>query len=148
MNAKAIYLLSLGLMSSIGGFLIQLFGNFDSGLQTLLILIAIDYLTGLICALVFKKSCKSADGTFESKLCARGLIRKGCLLLVVIVGYRLDIVADTGGTIRNSVILFFIANEGLSIVENLGIMGVPLPTSIKNAFAALKSSDDDETKNK
>ena len=144
MNAKAIYVLSVGALSSIGGFLIQLFGNFDSGLQTLLILIGIDFITGILCSLVFKKSCKSADGTFESKLCSKGLIRKGCLLLVVIIAYRLDILAETGGTIRNTVILFFITNEGLSIIENLGLMGVPLPAVVKNAFAALKSKNDDD----
>lgn len=61
------------------------------------------------------------------------------MLLVVYVAVQLDTVANTGGYLRTAVILFFIANEGFSVIENLGIMGVPMPPAVKNAFAAIKS---------
>ena len=60
---------------------------------------------------------------------------------VLLVGYgavQLDVAANTDGYLRTAVILFFTANEGFSVFENLGIMGVPLPPAVKNAFAAMK----------
>ncbi|MDU7337595.1 MAG: phage holin family protein [Clostridium sp.] len=59
--------------------------------------------------------------------------------VVVYVAVQLDTVANTGGYLRTAVILFFIANEGFSIIENFGIMGVPMPEQVKDAFAAIKS---------
>ena len=105
---------------------------------------AVDYITGVVCALIWHKSPKSADGTFESKASIKGLFRKGAILLVVLVAYKVDLLAGTEGVTRTAVILFFCANDGMSIVENLGIMGVPMPPALKDAFAVLRQKSGDE----
>ena len=137
MTAKTIYYTALGGASAVGAVIANSLGGWDTGLQTLVILMAVDYVTGVLCALVWKKSPKSTDGAFESNASFRGLIRKMVILLCVLVACRVDVYTGTDMA-RDAVILFFIANDGLSIVENLGIMGVPIPPAIQNAFAALK----------
>ena len=137
MNAKLIYYSALAVLATVGATIAEAMGGWDTALQTLVILMAIDYVTGILCALIWKRSPKSADGTFESKASLKGLIRKGAILLVVYIAARLDLLMGTDVT-RLAVILFFIANDGFSIIENLGIMGVPLPEIVKNAFALLR----------
>ena len=137
MTSKTIYYTALGGASAVGAVIANSLGGWDTGLQTLVILMAVDYVTGVLCALVWKKSPKSTDGAFESNASFRGLIRKMVILLCVLVACRVDVYTGTDMA-RDAVILFFIANDGLSIVENLGIMGVPIPPAIQNAFAALK----------
>ena len=137
MTAKTIYYTALGGASAAGAVIANALGGWDTGLQTLVILMAVDYVTGVLCALVWKKRPKSTDGAFESNASFQGLLRKMAILLCVLIACRVD--AYTGTELaRDAVILFFIANDGLSIVENLGIMGVPIPPAIQNAFAALK----------
>ena len=106
-------------------------------LQTLCIIMALDYITGIACALIWKKSPKSANGAFESLASIKGLLRKGAMLAVVWVAFNVDKMAGTT-FLRDAVIMFFIGNDGLSIVENLGVIGVPLPGLVKNAFEILK----------
>lgn len=136
MNIK--YFSFLSALAVIGTVVTEAMGGWDYALQTLIICMVADYATGLLCALVWKKSTKSADGTFESKASFKGLIRKGAYLVIVLIAVRLDVVVGTGTICRTASILFFTANDGLSIVENLGIMGVPFPPFIKNAFAAMR----------
>ena len=146
-TAKGFYFSALTAFSAIGSFFATMFGGWDNFIETLIIFMAIDYIMGLLIALVWKKSQKSADGTFESNASLKGLLRKGAMLLLVYIAVRLDLVVGDGSYIRTAVILFFIANEGLSIIENLGIMGVPMPDVITNAFAAIKKkSDPQDTK--
>ncbi len=104
---------------------------------------AIDYATGLILAGVFKKSPKSCGGALESRAGLKGLCRKCGILLAVLVAYRLDI-AVGADYIRTSVIIAFIANEAISIIENIGLMGVPLPGAIKKAIEVLRSKNNIE----
>ena len=144
MNAKTIYYSALAVLATVGAGIAEALGGWDTALQTLVILMAIDYITGVLCALVWRKSPKSKDGTFESKASLKGLIRKGAILLTVYIAARLDTLMGTQIT-RTAVILFFVANDGFSIIENLGIMGVPLPTVIKNAFALLRKQAEPET---
>ena len=147
MTAKTIYYTVLGGASAAGAVIANALGGWDTGLQTLVILMAVDYVTGVLCALVWKKSPKSTDGAFESNASFQGLLRKMAILLCVLIAYRVD--AYTGTELaRDAVILFFIANDGLSIVENLGIMGVPIPPAIQNAFAALKGKAETTPENK
>ena len=113
-------------------------GGWDHGLETLILCMAADYITGLLCALVWKRSSKSADGSFESKASCKGLLRKGMYLVLVLIAVRLDAATHTGSACRTAVILFFTANDGLSVLENLGVMGVPFPKFIRDAFAAMK----------
>lgn len=139
MTAKTIYYTALGGISTAGALIADALGGWDTGLQTLVALMAVDYVTGVLCALVWKKSPKTTDGAFESKTSFKGLLRKMTVLLCVLVACRVD--GYTGTDLaRNAVILFFIVNDGLSIVENLGIMGVPIPPALKNAFEALKNN--------
>lgn len=137
MMTKTTYYGFLAAASAAGAVIAQYLGGWDTALQTLCIVMAIDYITGIICALVWHQSPKTADGAFESKASIKGLFRKMGILLAVLLGAQLDLLTGTQ-MVRNCVIMFFVANDGLSIVENLGIMGLPLPTGLKNAFEALK----------
>ena len=141
MNIKAVYYCAISFISIIGGTLAEFFGGWDYALQTLCIIMAADYISGIVCALVWKKSPKSADGCFESKASIKGLFRKAGILLAVLIAYKLDQMAGTQ-FIRTAAITFFIANDGLSVIENLGIMGLPMPAVIKNAFEALRQKSE------
>lgn len=147
MTAKTIYYTALGGASAVGAVIANALGGWDTGLQTLVALMAVDYVTGVLCALVWKKSPKSTDGAFESNASFQGLLRKMAILLCVLIACRVDVYTGTE-LARDAVILFFIANDGLSIVENLGIMGVPIPPAIQNAFAALKGKAETTPENK
>ena len=128
----------------IGSIVSSLFGGWSASLTTLLLFMAADYLTGLVVAAVFKKSPKTKTGSLESKAGFKGLCRKGMMLLFVLVAYRLDLVIGTD-YIRNAVIIAFIANELISLTENAGLMGVPLPAVRTNAIEILtKKSEESE----
>ncbi len=129
------------LIGVIGGWIASMLGGWDSALATLLIFMAVDYVTGLIVAGVFHRSQKSESGALESRAGWKGLCRKGATLLVVLVAYRLDIVIGSD-YIRNAVIIAFIANETISIIENAGLMGVPIPAIITKAIEVLKEKGD------
>lgn len=121
----------------IGSAIASAFGGWTTGLTTLVIFMAIDYVTGLIVAGVFHKSAKTETGTLESRAGFKGLCRKGAMLLVVLVAYRLDLAVGTT-YIKDAVIIAFIANETISIIENAGLMGVQIPDTIKNAIDVLQ----------
>ena len=140
---------ALCLLAIVGSFISKALGGWDSGLQTLIIFIAIDYITGVLVAAVWKKSNKSTFGALESKAGFKGLIRKGMILLVVLIGVQLDQILHLQSFCRTAIVLFFCGNEGLSIVENLGIMGLPLPDFIATKFELLKAKgnpDSNKTK--
>ena len=98
---------------------------------------AIDYVSGLIVAGVFHTSNKTNSGSLESRAGWKGLCRKCMTLLFVLVAYRLDLVIGTN-YIRDAVIIAFIANETISLVENAGLMGIPLPAVIIKAIDVLQ----------
>ena len=125
----------------IGSAIASAFGGWDAGLVTLIIFMAVDYLSGLLVAGVFHKSNKTDTGALESKTCWKGLCRKCMTLIFVLVAYRLDLVIDTS-YIRDAVIIAFIANELISIVENAGLMGLPIPPVIVKAIDALQKKAD------
>lgn len=122
----------------VGSFIASLFGGWSASLTTLMIFMAIDYLTGLVVAGVFHKSPKTASGGLESKAGLKGLVRKCTMLLFVLIGYRLDLAVGTT-YIRDGVCIAFIVNELISIVENSGLMGLPIPSVITNAIDVLKT---------
>ena len=128
----------------VGGFIASLFGGWDAALITLLMFMAIDYISGLIVAGVFHNSNKTETGTLESKAGWKGLCRKCMTLLFVLISYRLDLALNVN-YIRNAVIIGFMANELISIVENAGLMGLPLPAVIIKAVDVLtkKASESD-----
>ena len=123
-----------------GGFVAAMFGGWSDALITLIVFMSIDYATGLIVAGVFKKSKKSESGALESRAGFKGLCRKGVALLIVLVAVRLDIVMHTS-YIKDAVIIAFIANESISIIENARLMGIPVPNVIAKAIDVLKEKD-------
>lgn len=127
----------LTILGTAGAFIANLFGGWDAALTTLLIFMAIDYLLGLIVAAVFHKSNKSESGGLDSRAGLKGLLKKGMVLLIVLVAAQLDIVIG-GNFIRDGVVIAFIANETISIIENAGVMGVPIPAVITNAIDILQ----------
>lgn len=132
-----------GIIGVVGGGIAALFGGWDGALITLMIFMGIDYLTGLIVAGVFHNSQKTENGTLESRAGWKGLCRKGVTLLVVLVACRLDL-AIGANFIRDAVVIAFIANETISIVENAGLMGVPIPSVIVKAIEVLKEKTENE----
>ena len=129
----------------VGGFIANLFGGWDAALTTLVLAMAIDYASGLIVAGVFHKSKKTESGALESRAGWKGLCRKGMSLLIVLIGHRLDLAIGVN-YIREAIIIGFIANETISIVENAGLMGLPLPAVITKAIDVLTRKADATTK--
>lgn len=129
----------------IGSTIAALFGGWDAALVTLVIFMAVDYITGLLVAGVFHRSGKSESGALESYAGWKGLLKKGVTLLVVLVACRLDLLM--GSTfIRDAVIIAFIVNEVISITENAGLMGIRIPKVITGAIEVLKRKSEREEK--
>ena len=124
-----------------GGIIGALIGGWDSALTTLVLFMVIDYITGLIVAGVFKNSAKTESGALSSDVGIRGICKKGVMLLVVMVGYRVDLTMGTT-IIKDAVVMAFIGNELISFTENLGLMGVPLPKALSKAIEVLKNKED------
>lgn len=118
------------LISGITTGLIYLFGGFDVALQCLLVAIVLDYCSGIIKAFHTK--------TLSSQIGFRGLLKKVGYLLIVMLAVLIDRVTGNSGAIRTLVIYYFVANEGLSIIENLSVTNIPIPKVIKKALKTLK----------
>jgi toxin secretion/phage lysis holin len=121
----------------VGAGLAWAFGGWDSALMALLMCMAIDYLSGSIVALVFHNSNKSETGSYNSTYGLKGLCKKGLMLLFVLVAVQIDglLGADY---VRDAVCIGFCSNEVLSIVENLGLAGVPMPEAVVKALEQLQ----------
>ena len=128
----------------IGGFIAKCIGGWDESLFALILFMCIDYITGVMVAGVFHKSTKSESGALESNAGWKGLCRKCVTLFFVIVAHELDVVMHTD-YIRDAVIIGFLANEVISITENAGLMGVPLPKIIIKSIEVLKHKYDEKT---
>lgn len=123
-----------------GSFIAGLFGGFDASMVTLIAFMGVDYVTGLILAAV-RKSPKTDTGGLSSRIGLKGLAKKCVILMLVLVSARLDITLGTS-YIRDAVCIGFIANELLSIIENAGLLGVPMPQALKNAVEILQKKND------
>ena len=134
LNLKNILCTAIGI---VGTSVSQLFGGWSAALTTLIIFMGIDYISGVIVAGVFHKSTKSNTGGLNSLIGWKGLFRKGVTLAIVLVAYRLDLLIGTN-YIRDAVIIAFCSNELISIIENAGLMGIPIPTPITKAIEVLK----------
>lgn len=132
-------------IGAIGGLISAAFGGWDQALATLVIFMIIDYGMGITVAAVFHKSKKTANGALESRAGWKGLCRKCATLLFVLIAYRLDLAIGTH-YIRDAVIIGFMANELISIVENAGLMGLPLPDVIEDAVEVLTEKAKNEKK--
>ena len=116
--------------ASVGTLFIYLFGGWDIALQCLITAIVLDYISGLIKAYNTK--------TLSSKIGLKGLLKKVGILCIVILSVLLDRISGETGVIRTMVIYYFVANEGLSVLENLGEAGLPIPKFIKDALLNLQ----------
>lgn len=130
----------IGVTGIVGSAIANLFGGWSSDLATLLIFMGIDFITGLIVAGVSKTSNKSENGTLSSKVGFVGLAKKVITLFFVLIGYRLDLLMGID-YIKTAVVIAFIVNETISIIENAGLMGIPIPKPIMNAIDVLKEDN-------
>jgi len=142
-SARGIYYVMLAGLAAVGASISQYMGGWDGLTKLLVWVMGVDYLTGILCALIWHRSPKTETGGYESRAGFKGLIRKGAILLIVMIAAELDKMTSTNA-IRTAVILFFAANDGMSILENLGIMGVPYPPALKNAFEVLRKKSEDK----
>ena len=128
----------------LGATLSWMFGGFSTAFGVLIGCMAADYLCGLIVAGVFKNSPKSPSGALESRAGWKGLCRKGGTLAVVFLAAQLDKVVVGGSIVRDGVLIAYILNEAISITENIGLMGVPLPRPLVAAIDILKGKIESE----
>ena len=136
------------IIGAVGSFVANLFGGWTSDLETLMIMMGIDFAMGLLIAAIWKKSEKSKTGALSSWSAWKGLCRKGVSLLFVLIAHRLDLALGVN-YIRTAVIIGFIINELISITENAGIMGIPIPGVITKTIDMLKQrSEGDSSGNK
>ena len=133
----------IGVSGIVGSAITSLFGGWSSDLATLVIFMAIDFITGLIVAGITKTSEKSEKGSLSSKVAFEGLAKKVIILFFVLIGYRLDLLMGIN-YIKTAVVIAFIVNETISIIENAGLMGIPIPKPILNAIDILKEDKTDE----
>lgn len=130
----------------VGAMIANEFGGWDYGLTTLLIFMVIDYITGLLIAGVFHKSPKTETGTLESNAGWKGLCKKGVTLLMVLIAHHIDVMINSN-IIRDAVVIAFVTNETISILENAGLMGVPIPKILVNCIEVLKEKAGEDSEN-
>lgn len=123
-------------LATFGSFVANALGGWDAAMQVLVALMVADYVTGVLVAAVWQRSSKSATGALDSKAGFKGILKKCAILLLVWIGVLLD-QALGSAYVRTAVILFFIGNEGLSLLENIGLMGVPYPAFLQRMLEAL-----------
>lgn len=130
-------------LAAIGGCIAGIFGGFDTMMIVLMAFMVIDYVTGLVVAWM-GHSTKTENGHLDSKVGFVGLLKKVLMLMCVLVGALLDRAMGTDAAIfRSMIIWFYIANEGISIMENLALAGVPFPKRILHALEQLKDKNDE-----
>lgn len=124
----------------VGSMIVSLLGGWDTAMQALTICMIIDYLSGLVVAGVFHASKKSENGALKSSSGLKGLCRKCMVLLIIMIITQIAKVSSIDW-LRNATIIGFMTNEVISIVENAGLMGVPLPKAIYKAIDILNDKE-------
>lgn len=119
-------------------------GGWDSFLRALVMFMIADYITGMVVALVFHKSQKTKNGGASSSVGYKGIVKKMCILILIALSVRVDEISGTH-YVRSATIFFFLGNEGLSVIENLALMGVPYPEFVKKALEAVKEKGDNQS---
>lgn len=140
MNMKVLLCTAAGCT---GSAIAAAFGGFDLGLKILILLMAVDYLTGILVAGVFHASGKSESGGLESRAGWKGLCRKGVVLLIVLVAQCVDQLIGTS-VARDAVVIGYAINEVISITENAGLMGVPVPEKLSQAIEVLQGKAEEK----
>lgn len=123
-----------------GAFAAWVLGGWDAALLSLCVCMAVDYISGSVVALVFHKSRKTESGAYDSGYGLKGLCKKGLMLLFVTVAVQADRLLGAD-YVRDAVCIGFSVNEILSIVENLGLAGVPLPKAVTKALDQLQNKE-------
>ena len=120
---------------AIGGYLGYVLGGHDSFLYALIAFVVIDYLTGVMLAIIKKE--------VSSEIGFKGIFKKVMIFLMVAIGHTIDAyLIKNGGAIRTAVIFFYISNEGISILENSASIGLPIPEKLKDVLIQLKDGDE------
>jgi toxin secretion/phage lysis holin len=131
--------------AAVGGFFVGLYGGWDNVMTTLVYAMVMDYITGIIVALM-GRSHKTKHGYLDSRVGFRGLLKKVLIMAAVGVGVMVDqAVGSDTATFRTAVALFFFANEALSIIENLGRAGVRPPHKLQKFLEQLKEEGDNDS---
>lgn len=125
------------ILGLLGSTICWAFGGWDAAMIALLICISVDYISGSIVALVFHNSSKTETGAYNSSYGLKGLCKKGLMLLFVLVAVQVDLILGAD-YVRDAVCIGFCANEILSIVENLGLAGIPMPQAVTKALEQLQ----------
>ena len=133
-------------ITAVRAFVTALIGEWDGAIITLLLFMTADWITGLTVAGIFNRSPKSKNGALESRVGLKGLCRKGAMLLIVLVAYRLDLMAGLHSVLRTAAIVALVCNEALSILENVGLMGVEYPAIIDRVIRQLLGEKTDKEK--
>lgn len=139
MKTKHVFTFITGLIST---FVIHYLGGWDFALQTLVMFIVIDYVTGMYVAGILHKSPKTKSGGLSSEKGFHGIIKKIMLLVFVAIMYRLDLFFNID-YLRNGTIVAYCVNELISIIENAGLMGVYVPDIVKRGIDLLNREVDD-----
>lgn len=130
------------IMVGIGSALSYFIGGVDTMFTVLCAFLLIDYISGIIVAVVFKNSTKTETGKLNSSVSFKGLCKKVFVLVLVGVAHSLDIALGTN-FIRGGVVVAFISNETISIIENAGLMGVPIPAVLRKAIDILQEREEE-----
>jgi toxin secretion/phage lysis holin len=134
-------------ISGLGGFLGWFFGGFDGFIYALIAFTVVDYITGVMCAVVKKE--------LSSEVGARGICKKLLIFLIVGIGHLIDgyLLGNAGSpcgstALRTALIFFYLSNEGISLVENAAVVGVPIPKPLKDALVQLNRKSGSEKEEK
>ena len=117
-------------LASVGGVASWLFGGFDYLFIVLIAFVVVDYITGVMSAIVQKK--------LSSAVGAKGILKKVLIILIIAIGQLIDMLLHSPGVLRTALIFFYVANEGVSIIENAAIIGLPVPETLKKVLAQIK----------
>ena len=124
-----------GCFTAIGAFLGWYLGGIDGFFYALIALVVIDYITGVMCAVLEKR--------LSSEVGARGIFKKVLIFMLVGIGSIIDRqIIGNGATLRSAVIFFYISNEGISLLENATVIGLPVPDKLKDVLAQLHGKED------
>ena len=122
------------IFTAIGGYIGYFLGGFDGLIYALVAFVVIDYITGLMAAVIEKK--------LSSDIGFRGIFKKVLIFTLVGIGHIIDFhLIEKGSAVRTAVIFFYLSNEGLSIIENTSRVGLPIPEKLQTVFTELKRED-------
>ena len=141
---RDIWIWICGAAATIGTWLAYLLGGWDAAIGTMFVAMALDYVTGILCALI-GRSPKTQTGHFSSAVAFRGITIKMMMLIIIMVATMVDRLLGTEGIARLAAISFYVANEGMSVIENANAMGVPFPRGLLDTLKRVKRRGDATT---